>query len=420
MTVFVLCAVLIMLRHTMRDLNAKSRIAVAAVLTLYLLGLIYYAHIINGAGWQYAIPGADMLAHFEGAKGLSQGKKWSDLAAYGVRFEGIGLNTIGYFVYAQILSWLLFALPIVSEGVGVYLVYVIQIILMVDALLRYNRCYCKIFRAREGIGAFLTLAFCVTYAVTAYQLLRDTLMMWIMAVMFDYIFQDYSVDETVISNRKGRPVRYAVNLVLLGLISVVFRFYSAMIFVPVALYYGGHRKLGLISSLSLTAVLLFGLNLIDQIKQLMLVSWSFDTVDVGETIRFLLFPNIVSQSRYLMDWSTYFSGYNYLSGCNVPGVYYAMSVWNMAMYPLAGVSLAASGKDQRIENALWLSILLNVAMLYSISYVNIDTRHKLFMSLPICLLAHRGYQMLRRKSLLLCGLYVGAVCGIVLIAFLIA
>jgi len=408
---------LAMLINTMRDLSLRSRMAVCLVLIIYIAGLFYYVQIINGAGWQYAIPGADMQAHFEGAKALSEGSAWTDLAAYGVRYEGIGINTIGYFVYAQLLSWLIFALPVVNEATAVYLVYVIQIIIMIDALLRFNRCYRNMLDAKGELSVFYILAACVTYAITSYQLLRDALLMWSIAAMFDYALQN----NRVLSHRRERRSRkYYVTMTALGIICVALRFYSAMVFLPVVLFYSGYRRQGLISTIAVMLVLTLGLGLINKIKQFTFVYWSFEAVDIGETIRFLMFPNIINQSTYLLDWNAYFGGYNYLSGCNVPGVYYAMAVWNIVIFPLVGISLVSGNTKQRVENLLWLSILVNVAMLYSISYVNIDTRHKLFMSLPMCFLGYRGFKWLNEKSVLFSATYCFGVCACILLAFLIA
>lgn len=409
--------VLAMLAHTMRDLSPHSRIAVYLAILAYLVGLAYYAKVINGVGWQYAIPGADMQAHFEGAKAISEGSKWSDLAGYGVRYEGIGINTIGYFLYAQVLALMMYTLPVFGEEMNVYIVYVIQIIIMMDAMLRYDRCFRQINNSKRRLSTFFTLALCVTYAITAYQLLRDTFMMWAIAALFDYTIRLRNAREMHTRNRTA--YLYTV-LILLAITCVLLRFYSVIVFLPIVIYYSGHGKIGMATSLSVTVILLVGLEFINIIKQFTFVSWSFETVDIGETIRFLMFPNIVNQSTYLLDWDAYFGGYNYLSGCNVPGVYYAMAVWNVAVFPLVGISLITGNRKQRIENLLWFSILLNVAMLYSISYVNIDTRHKLFMSLPMCFLGYRGFKWLREKSVLFVGSYSIGVCIIVLSVFLIA
>ncbi len=349
-----------------------------------------------------------MEAHFQGAKALSAGDKWDGLAGYGVRFKKISIDTIGYFLYAEVLSWLIFRATILSVGMNVYLVYIIQSVIMIDALVRFSQAFAIILNKKRISGIFLCLALCVTYAITAYQLLRDSILMWLIAVLLKYVVD---AGKKQAQGKIGIDEKYIVATFLV-LMCFVFRIYSILITVPLVCYYYGYKKTALGMSLSFAGILALGTAIIQIVRQFTSISWAFGTVEAAETLQFILFPNIFNQTKYLTNWDFYFFDYNYSSGCNVPGVYYLMSIWNVAVIPLAGMGVFNKFRKFGKENTLWLMILLNTAMLYSLSYSVIDTRQKLFMSLPLCFLACRGYDWLEaldktaRFSYFICVLMV--------------
>ena len=68
------------------------------------------------------------------------------------------------------------------------------------------------------------------------------------------------------------------------------------------------------------------------------------------------------------------------------------------MLPLAIIGIVTQWKKKKKEIFVWTGILLSVVMIYSITYDAIDTRHKFFMSLPICYLAFMGTETLKKKT----------------------
>ena len=90
-----------------------------------------------------------------------------------------------------------------------------------------------------------------------------------------------------------------------------------------------------------------------------------------------------------------------------------MSVWNLWILPLAGVGVLTNWKEKKKETFIWVGILISIVMIYSITYDAIDTRHKFFMSLPLCYLAAKGSEKLRKR--IPCCIYNLTVCATVLI-----
>ena len=99
-----------------------------------------------------------------------------------------------------------------------------------------------------------------------------------------------------------------------------------------------------------------------------------------------------------MNWNSFFYGLD-VGGCNVPGIYYAVSIWNVYVLPLAAGGLYNRFKEGLIgrlsleETIMWLSILINTVAVYCISYDSIDNRAKLLMSISILFFATKGYQV---------------------------
>ena len=380
----------------MRDMQIRDRGKVLATIAVYMLFMMYYCNYVNAqpGTYQYGIPGADMLAHFQGAKALSEGRSWTELAFIGSRFEEVGISTIGYFIYTTFLAIALYVLPIFSVGINVYLVYVFQIIISVDACIRYNRFYRKNLPGHSKMRTFFILATCIPFAMQATQLMRDIYYMWFISILLEKVTSYREISKATLRDRRSKRivkrVGFWLSVILLSLICICMRFYSAIVFVPLLLYYTRYKKLGVYSSLTVSAVLLVGLGFIELIRGFIGgATWAFSPPNLGESIQFLLFPQIFSQSEYILNWGKFFTSID-VSGCNVPGVYYAMAVWNTFIFPLALFGLLSTLRRDKMENILWGTILLNIVLLYSISYDSIDTRHKFFMMLPLSYFANKG------------------------------
>lgn len=422
-----------MLHKDSKKLPLKDRFKVWVMLCIYLGVMAYYTNYINvhSASIGYGIPGADMLAHFQGAEALARGARWTDLALIASRFEKIGISTIGYFLYTSFLHWSVFVLPIFDIGTNVYLVYVFQLVLSLDACVRYNRFFRKCNPQLKNNSCIYVLALCVPFVIQASQLMRDIYYMWFMAVLLEFVTKYYTAADfiearniTSLGKRTRRSGQakliYYGTIGLLMVICVCFRFYSAIVFIPLVLYYTHWERLGMLSSVALSGVFLVGFSVLDALRQIVGIPWSFTTPDIMESVQFFLFPNVFNQSKYLLDWYRYFGTRIDPGGCNVPGIYYAMSVWNIWVIPLVFLGLAVDFKKHKQENLMWGSILLNIVLLYSVAYDAIDNRHKFFMAIPLCYLAQKGRLWLKRKGAVIYLAYNSAVVLLVLFVLLLA
>ena len=390
----------------MRDMQIRDRGKVLATIAVYMLFMICYCNYVNAqpGTYQYGIPGADMLAHFQGAKALSEGRSWTELAFIGSRFEEVGISTIGYFIYTTFLAIALYVLPIFSVGVNVYLVYVFQIIISVDACIRYNRFYRKNLPGHSKMRTFFILATCIPFAMQATQLMRDIYYMWFISILLEKVTSYREISKATLRDRRSKRIVKRVGFWL----SVIL------------LYYTRYKKLGVYSSLTVSAVLLVGLGFIELIRGFIGgATWAFSPPNLRESIQFLLFPQILSQSEYILNWGKFFTSID-AGGCNIPGVYYAMAVWNTFIFPLALFGLLSTLRRDKMENILWGTILLNIVLLYSISYDSIDTRHKFFMTLPLCYFANKGVICLNRMDKRLIWFYCVAMISLFALVLLIS
>lgn len=400
------------------QLSTKNKIWVRLVLLVYCIISILYNGFLESFGWQYGIPGADMEAHFLAAYELDKGVGWGTLSLYGARFAYISINTIGYFLYAEVLSKLLYCPEIFDVKINIYLVYVMQAVIAVDALVKFSNALRLLKRDIEWRNTFLLLSACATFAISAGQLMRDIYVIWLIVIIFEQIIQ-FSILCEECRGKGSFAAGFWMRIFALAILAIIFRFYSAIVFIPLILFYSGYLRLGIASSAGLTCFIFFGSTIIDAIREKLSVSWLFDSVDFSEVIRFLLFPNVINQIEYIKDWQFYFGFYDYLGGVNVPGVYLAMGVWNLFVFPLMFVGFFAKIRSSYKENTLWFSILLNVVFLYSLVYEQIDTRHRLFMCLPMVFLASKGIAWLNARKKIYITLYSITILYIILMLFLV-
>lgn len=394
--ILVLFIGLAVLRSDLKQLSQVDRYKVFGMLIVYFCAMIYYVSYINDQprAFGYGIPGADMLAHYKGAEAMAKGASWSKLATIATRFESIGISTIGYFLYTSFVSLCIFFLPIFPTGVNVYLVYVFQILVSLDACLRFAILVSPEFKSTKAIRVFAMLALCVPYMVQAFQLMRDIYTMWVIVSLL--LMVSRSRKRCLPGNNVDAKTGYYLKIGGLLVLSVLLRFYSVVLTVPLMLYYSDKKKMAVYAVLAEIGVLLLGTNLVDLVKNLIGLPWSITPPNPKESVNFLLFPNIVNQSKYLWHWKHYFGTRIDSGGCNVPGVYYAMAVWNIWVLPLAIVGIITQWKEKKDEILVWTGILLSVVLIYSITYDAIDTRHKFFMSLSMCYLAIKGTEALKK------------------------
>ena len=300
-----------MLIRNCRVFSNKERAVISTVTVGYLLALIYYTSYIDAQPFSfgYGIPQADMLAHYKGAQAISQGQNWNQLSSIASRYESVGIGTIGYFIYASFLSICVFTLGVFDPGINVFLVYVLQMILSIDACVRYGRFYSAVIPKSKVFVATIVLITCAPYAIQAFQLMRDVYYMWLIALLLEKVVSQKTIkSESALQG--GNPRKQFLDiitgrkaaLVLIAALCVLLRVYSLMVFLPLVLYYTSHRKGALAVAGALSLVLAVGSGAIDILRQVVGVTWTLSAPNIAECVSFLLFPNIFNQTEYLLHW----------------------------------------------------------------------------------------------------------------------
>ena len=393
---FFLIGAIFLLKKDLRTYLKKDKIKVYIVILCYFIFMLYYTNYINEHSYSvgYGIPGADMLAHFLGAEKLSQGARWSDLALVARRFEEISISTIGYFLYTTFIYITVFFLPIFPIGFNVYLLYLFQILLSVDACIKFSKVFSSDDIKSKPINYFIALSLCIPFVVQACQLMRDVYFMWFIALLLEItvMFKKSGKNDT-----KSRTI-FVLKIVFLTFVSILLRYYTILIIAPLFFYFYDKKKLAFIITIVEFGTITFGTTFIMLIKDNFGIFWEMTPPNINESVSFLMFPNIFNQSKYLFNWNYYFGSSIDISGCNVPGVYFFMSVWNVIYLPFAFVGVFSNFKTNKYKNLTYLLLLLTVVALYSVTYDAIDTRHKFFMSIPITFLSVQGYGYLKRIS----------------------
>lgn len=412
MAIIFLFLIICLLRKDIKSFKVKQKIIIYLLIALYIIFMIYYTNYINNSisTIGYGIPGADMLAHFRGAELLSKGASWSDLSGLASRFEEIGINTIGYFMYTSFISLCIFFGDIFPVGFNVYVLYIFQLLLSIDTCVKFSKIFVSEKKTRDRFTCFLMFALCIPFIVQASQLMRDIYYMWFLALLFEEMgkFKFYH----------GKKKRFHIILSLIYAIScILIRFYSAILFIPLCFYILDYKRIAKYVVIGENLFLLFGSSLLNVIKEFVGIPWSFTIPNINESLSFLIFPNILNQSKYLFHWTEYFS-YLDVGGCNVPGIYYLMSVWNIWILPLAIIGLFKAFKNKNDFSTIVAGILVAIVMLYSITYDAIDTRHKFFMVIPLVSLAIYGINAIKNKKFII--LYNCAIAMFVIFILLFA
>ncbi len=413
MAIFACGLILFLFFRNIRTLKTAQQLLTVSLLIIFIIGLIAITTFLESKGWEYAVAGADMEQHLEAAKAISEGKKWADLSRIGSRFENVGINTIGYFLYAGFLAIMIYVPGILPEGFNIYVTYIFQVVLMLDALVRLSKAYGAILGKSEISKALLLLGLFPAYLITAAQLLRDTYFIWFIAAVLEYVLSTVRIME------KNRVcVKSIIVIFVLSLMAIIIRPYSMIVFVPLVIFYCGKRNLATIANISIAIVLVLGTLLISIAERFQLVGWALGRVDLAETLQFLLFPSIMSQSNYILNWDDYFGVASFLGGANLPGEYYMMAVMNILVFPLVLMGIVLSKKSEIKEIVNWLFASINVTLLYSLTYNTIYTRHKLLIYFPLVFIAIRGYRAIRQRNRILPVVYLLAIAIFVLLILL--
>lgn len=386
-----------------QHLNQNDKVVLFLLLGVVIIGLfLYRAFLEYSAGWLYGIPGTDTLSHYLGAERIAQGYSWNELSDLGMRFKELGIGTIGYFIYTEFLAIVLFFPVLFDMHVNIYLVTLSQCVIIAIIGINFSIVFSKMLKIESRSCKFTIYAFllCAANFVTAYRLLRET---WSVLL--------FSESLCILSQKRKKNM---VASALMIVVSILLRPYMILLEIPLIAYFAFNEKLGMVASITCLAILVFGSTLIAALAPIFSIGWGMSTVALEEVVYYLLFPNVLNQSKILLGWN-FQSSINYLSGVNVPLVNYTQSVWNVYMLCIFGAAIIVKtlakikvGFRVKTRNAttesyttyMWIFIMLSICALYSIVYASstMMLRHKMMIVPSIVYLAQKCFSYMKRQN----------------------
>lgn len=377
----------IALAKKIKKYSSKLKFLIFFFLIIYVIGLLAYTNFLIQKGYQYGIPGADMKEHFDAALYISKGYKWSELfdLTGASRFR-VSIDTFSYYVYSLIISILLFFPKIINTQISLYLVYFAQILLAILSIINFVEFFSKKYSNVKKEYIILMCFSFIPFAIQSYQLMRDIILMYFISCFLAVLDSE---------NNKKKYIALAV------LVAICFflRTYSVIITIPVLVYYSTSKKAGIFMVIAISCAFCFALPLLKFFASFTNVSWQLQKANFKEVIQFILFPNVINQFKYLLNWNLYFKNETYMSGCNVPGIYFICSLWNAIIYILCALNVFKINKKRAFDISFWGIILINISILYSINYDAIDTRHRLMMFPSWMIISLCGLQAIQKKCL---------------------
>lgn len=361
----------------------KLKILIFSFLAIYIVGMFLYTQFLISKGWKYGIPGADMKAHYDAAYYISKGHKWKEL--YGLtgadRFI-ISIGTFSYYVYSLITAILLFSPTIINMQVTLYLLYFCQILITFLCVINFSEFFEKKFKNVKKEYMFIACFSFISFAIQSYQLMRDVYLMYFLSLFF------------VSLNLEDKLKNYILSAILICL-CFLFRTYSIIVTIPMMIYYKVNKKIAIVASVAAAVILYFNLPILELFTKSTNITWELQKADIKEVVKFILFPNIINQFKYLLHWNKYFGGETYEAGCNLPGVYFVSSLWNIIIYFFCLIGIFKKEKSKLLNIVFWGMVLVDIALLYSINYQLIDTRHRLMMFPSLMMISLYGVSKIK-------------------------
>lgn len=366
----------------------------AVLLCFIILSVILNSYLEHVCGWQYGVAGADLTAHFNGAKALSEGIDLKDLDKIAYRFE-ISLSGLSYIIYALILKWISFSPIIISYRFSLQVFYTIQLIL---AVLSVDN-ICHLFeneKKKYNYILLLTVSSCVCILQQASILMRDIWVFYFLTCFFSLKY----------INKKD-----IVKSIILLVICFLMRNYTVLITLPFFVWKVSKKiKLGVMTSFAILLVFIFGQNLIGGLAKTYGIRWEFGfNFNFLSILKYILFPNILSQTYNVQHASTY--QYSCLGG-NTEWIYYILSVWNIYIYPLVayGIYIVFTKKKKIEEGIIWLLQIVNIGLIYSVFYNSMsEPRHKLLILFGLIFFFNEAVLAIKKKILIVYYLLVSLI-----------
>ena len=363
MGIAILVIVFILFEKRIRENGQKVFLVINTIFVAYIVfSIIMNDYLQNVYGWEYGVPGADLTAHFDGAKALAEGTKIRDLYLVNQRFA-LQLSNFGYILYALLLRLISFTPVVFSYRFTVHLMYTLQIMIAILGADNLCRIFQKASKKYNYSLMFATLS-CVCIAQQASSLMRDIWVFYFLTLLFSTPFNSR---------------RNILGAIILVCVSALLRFYTVLISVPFFIWkVTDHVELGVISSFVIIFAFSIGQPLIQAFAVWFGIKWEFGfNYDALSIIKYILFPNIISQTHNVQHMVT---SYHAIHGGNTEWIYYMLSCWNVYVYPIAGYGMVKclKNKANRPEGILWLCQIINIGLLYSVFYNSVsEPRHKL-------------------------------------------
>lgn len=379
--------------------NKEKMCAVILLGLLIVFSIILNRYLEAAFGWEYGIPGADMTAHYEGARAIADGTKLEDLGLVNSRFA-LRFSNIGYIVYAYFLAIVSFMPVIISVRVSLQIMYIIQAVVATCAIINITDFFAgNNKKARRSI--ILMLSFCICIAQMAAVLMRD---IWIL------LFISLLMREC----KKEKPRIWAC--VILLALNAVLRPYSLVIVVPIFVaYYLKKKKEAIIILIAICAVFFVGRTIVDSVAVYMHILWEYSyNFSWDRLYAFFFFPNIISQSANVQHMTT---GYHAIHGGNSEWIYYLLACWNVYTMPIMGYGVVQCIRKKKFEETvLWGAMILAIALIYAVFYGSVsEPRHKLMLLYSYSFFYVEGSIKMKLKAKII---YFLAVTMLLLIVFL--
>ena len=380
--------------------DSKTILWLHLILFLYFLFSLFLNYYLEHfCGWRYGVAGVDLTAHFNGAEALSKGHSINELYKIAHRYE-ISISGFPYILYAYILRIVSFTPVIISYKFSLQFMYVIQLIL---AVLSVDN-ICKIFpnsKNRYNYVLLFTVATCVCITQQASILMRD---IWAFYILTCFYSLDYKTKRTII------------RALFLMLLAFIFRNYTILITLPFFIWkLSSNIKLGVISSLMILLMFIFGQSIISGLAVTYGIKWEFGfNFNFIAIIRYILFPNFITQTHNVQHPSL--SQYSSF-GANTEWIYYILSIWNLYVYPLVayGIYKVFKEKDKIEEGIIWFSQIINIGFIYNVFYNSVsEPRHKLLILFGLLFFFNEAILKIKKINLVL---YVLLISLIVLLSF---
>ena len=388
------------IRHVQQSDYATQKRLLLGFIIAFVFSLILNWYYCDIRQWQYGIPNSDMRNYFDAAYALHEGAPISSLSTINHAFK-IGLSSFGYLLYSFFVCLVVFSPVVISTRLSLQLLYTTQIIVAILACDNIASFFSKDKKVRGRLYWMLLLNVAILQESSI--LMRD---IWIV------FFISLLLKECT----KNKPSIWL--LVTYLACTAILRNYTVIVTVPIFFAYGLKRKkLGIVFGLMILAFFLVGRRVISFAATLIGVTgvnmdYAF-TFDLKKIIAFFLYPNPLNQIRNMLSGADY--GYHAANTGDCAWIYYMLSIWNMAVLPLAAYGIIktlaepkhislfpptdkyCSAWDVR-DLTLWILIAANITLLYAAAYDSMTApRHKLMLLYSTCFLYLKGIERMNKR-----------------------